>query len=837
MEMFVVSRFGFVFLVVSLSCSVLALPGNGPPKDPLKYILGQENLGPFRNGTSETDAQAPGPSDYTLVLAAKRTDRPDILHGFKRYREGWNITDPHYWASVGFTGAAGFVLAFLWFFLFGFALVAHHCCKWRFNIKDKGSSRSQRICLIMLILFTCAAAIGCILLCVGQDYFHGEAMNTLKYVVNQSDYTVQTLKNVTEYLSLAKTINIAQLVLPSNVMDDIDKLNVDLNAAADTLTEKTSENAGKIVKVFNAVYVSESSAVSIDYCGCSDAYPGSSWFFAISDTCLAMEEWVENPHAASALSSILPCVDQRTTNNTLVQSKEVITDIVNVVNTYIYTFANANPSQTDFNYYNQSGPSMPPLCYPFDSHYQDRQCEPREVSMANASVVWQNYTCMVSSSGLCTTDGRVIPDIYRQLVAAVNESYALEYYTPVLLSLQDCKFVRDTFQEITSSHCPPLEHYLKIVNAGLGLISVGVLLCLVLWILYANCPLSEEMFAKISSPLKCSSGCTGIKIGCTSSGKNDASLSITSVAGAGRGRETRVRIGEEGDGGKEAARGGTGFAEALKVVTGTRDDKRGRRRFRKSGGMPFDEAAIESRNLSMQATASDTKIDKSFQKLDFGDISTPTKLVECRICQDEDEDSNMEAPCSCCDVPNLGQYAHRRCIQKWCNEKGNTICEICLQEFKPGYTAPPPLFQIGFPMNFRGNWETSRRELNGPRFIAVVSSEHNFLNTDYYEYSASTTRNTIYYRLIAVIFMVLLILRHALPLILNGTNNISFPAFMLLFIRVAGIILPIYVMLKTLTALQRRRLRQAPPNSSTHSYDEDAEHSTPQPRPHIINVH
>ncbi|KAJ6356795.1 hypothetical protein OIU78_004818 [Salix suchowensis] len=44
-------------------------------------------------------------------------------------------------------------------------------------------------------------------------------------------------------------------------------------------------------------------------------------------------------------------------------------------------------------------------------------------------------------------------------------------------------------------------------------------------------------------------------------------------------------------------------------------------------------------------------------------------------------------------------------------------------------------------------------------------------------------------------------------------------------------------MLKALTALQRHRLRQAPPNSSINSYDEDAEHSTPQPRPHIINVH
>ena len=51
----------------------------------------------------------------------------------------------------------------------------------------------------------------------------------------------------------------------------------------------------------------------------------------------------------------------------------------------------------------------------------------------------------------------------------------------------------------------------------------------------------------------------------------------------------------------------------------------------------------------------------------------------------------------------------------------------------------------------RGNWETSRRELNGPHFIAVVSTERNFLNNDYDEYSASTTRNAIYCRLIAVV--------------------------------------------------------------------------------------
>lgn len=29
------------------------------------------------------------------------------------------------------------------------------------------------------------------------------------------------------------------------------------------------------------------------------------------------------------------------------------------------------------------------------------------------------------------------------------------------------------------------------------------------------------------------------------------------------------------------------------------------------------------------------------------------------------------------------QYAHRKCVQRWCNEKGNIICEICHQVCLP----------------------------------------------------------------------------------------------------------------------------------------------------------
>ncbi|KAK8265355.1 hypothetical protein V6Z11_D12G172600 [Gossypium hirsutum] len=414
-------------LIVGFCClsSVPVLAQNGPLTDHVKLISGGVNLGAWNNEISELP-QAPAPTTYeppsTLVLAAQRTNRPDLLRHFKHYHGGWNITNRHYWASVGFTGAVGFIFAASWFVSFGLVLLAYHYCRWRVDIKGKRTDHSQTICLILLILFTSAAAIGCILLSVGQDEFHGEVLHTLKYVVNQSDYTVQILNNVTQYLSLAKTINVAELFLPSNVITDTDKLNIDLNAAADTLTENTDENAVKIRRVFNAVRLALISvaavmlilallglllsvlghqhAIHIGWLLVSITFILCGVFVilnnVISDTCLAMEEWVENSHAETALSNILPCVDQRTTNHTLTQSKQVINSLVKVVNTYIYTFANSNPSPDDNRYYNQSGPSMPPLCSPFDSQLQDHQFGSNEVSMANASLVWQNFTCISS---------------------------------------------------------------------------------------------------------------------------------------------------------------------------------------------------------------------------------------------------------------------------------------------------------------------------------------------------------------------------------------------------------------------------------------------------------
>ncbi|PPD74990.1 hypothetical protein GOBAR_DD28077 [Gossypium barbadense] len=235
-------------LIVGFCClsSVPVLTQNGPLTDYFKLISGGVNLGAWNNEILELP-QAPAPTTYespiTLVLAAQRTNRPDLLRHFKHYHGVSWI----YWGSG--IHICCVVVCFFWLGSFGISLLQMETTNCFLN------------------------KIGCILLSVGQDEFHGEVLHTLKYVVNQSDYTVQILNNVTQYLSLAKTINVAELFFPSNVITDTDKLNIDLNAVADTLTEKTDENAVKIRRVFNAI--------GIDLRGSSDANFGPAWSFVV----------------------------------------------------------------------------------------------------------------------------------------------------------------------------------------------------------------------------------------------------------------------------------------------------------------------------------------------------------------------------------------------------------------------------------------------------------------------------------------------------------------------------------------------------------------------------
>ncbi|CAH2065036.1 unnamed protein product [Thlaspi arvense] len=181
--------------------------------------------------------------------------------------------------------------------------------------------------------------------------------------------------------------------------------------------------------------------------------------------------------------------------------------------------------------------------------------------------------------------------------------------------------------------------------------------------------------------------------------------------------------------------------------------------------------------------------------------------VECRICQEEDTTKNLEAPCAC---NGSLKYAHRKCVQRWCNEKGDITCEICHQPYQHGYTAPPPPPPDETIIHIGDDWENGvPLDLSDPRILAMAAAERRFLEADYDEYSESNSSGAAFCRSAALILMALLLLRDALNLTTNSDDEDDPTAFFSLFLlRAAGFLLPCYIMAWAIGILQRRRQRQ-----------------------------
>ncbi|NP_001302577.1 uncharacterized protein LOC106395675 [Brassica napus] len=181
--------------------------------------------------------------------------------------------------------------------------------------------------------------------------------------------------------------------------------------------------------------------------------------------------------------------------------------------------------------------------------------------------------------------------------------------------------------------------------------------------------------------------------------------------------------------------------------------------------------------------------------------------VECRICQEEDITKNLETPCAC---NGSLKYAHRKCVQRWCNEKGDIICEICHQPYQSGYTAPPPPPPDETIIHIGDDWEDGvHLDSSDPRILAMAAAERHFLEADYDEYSESNSSGAAFCRSAALILMALLLLRDALNLTTNPDDEDDPTAFFSLFLlRAAGFLLPCYIMAWAIGILQRRRQRQ-----------------------------
>ncbi|KAK4261114.1 hypothetical protein QN277_004159 [Acacia crassicarpa] len=184
------------------------------------------------------------------------------------------------------------------------------------------------------------------------------------------------------------------------------------------------------------------------------------------------------------------------------------------------------------------------------------------------------------------------------------------------------------------------------------------------------------------------------------------------------------------------------------------------------------------------------------------------QMAECRICQEEDSVKNLETPCAC---SGSLKFAHRKCVQHWCNEKGDIICEICHQPYQAGYIAPPPRPQPEeTAIDIGGGWTISGTplDLRDPRLLAIAEAERQFLEAEYDEYAASNASGAAFCRSAALILMALLLLRHALSVTDSDADDDPSTFFSLFLLRAAGFLLPCYIMAWAISILQRRRQRQ-----------------------------
>ncbi|XP_040376278.1 uncharacterized protein LOC102704951 [Oryza brachyantha] len=483
------------------------------------------------------DASAGGtgaPSTTTFVLAGERTRRKDPLDGLRLYAGGWNISDEHYWASVGFTAAPVFAAAGIWFVVLGIALLLAGRCFCCCPGRGGGGSYSCTalvVSLVLLLAFTAAAAIGCAVLYDGQGRFHGSTTATVDYVAGQSGDAVASLRGFASSMESAKAVGVGPVSLPANVKGRIDGVVRKVSSAADELAARTASNAAKIraaletirkilIVVAATMLILAVIGLAFSICGMESlvyvlVFVG--WILVtatillcgtflllhnvVGDTCAAMGEWMllhPQPQARTALDDILPCVDTAAAADALARSKEVTYQLVAVLNGVIANVSNADglPPQAAPLYYNQSGPPVPLLCSPYaaDLTATPGGCAAGEVDLASAPRAWAERVCRThavaspgsSSSEVCATVGRLTPAMYAQMVAAANVSDGLSRYGPVLADMADCTFVRRAFRAIGDEHCPGLGRYSGQVYRGLLAVAGAVLVTVVLWVVHSR---------------------------------------------------------------------------------------------------------------------------------------------------------------------------------------------------------------------------------------------------------------------------------------------------------------------------------------------------------------
>lgn len=452
-------------------------------------------------------------SNTTLRKLAVRGDRRDPTNGFKKYRDGYDVKNRHYWASAVYTGVYGFAIGVAWLLLGALItlLACFRCCCCRRRMPYAPRNRAYfwipRILAFLLSLF----AIGVVVtMFIRNRQLHTQAFDIRDSIATSANDVTGAVHNVTSTLSMVETI-VNKYNIQGLNSGTVGSTITSLNNQADSITSKVNTNVRTLNRLINGIEIALIIMLSITLflvaCGMLAALlewrtiyfliillgwliTALTWilfglFFAVNnvttDTCQAFSEYVQMP-ANTTLDELLPCVNLATAASASNVVKQGVSNIVLQANNALTQI-----EQTSTRLGRPT--TLPPVCDPVGAapDFNFTSCPNGSVQISGVPQVVAPFVCSATPvTAACLSQGRFVNSTQdatiKDLSTAGNDLVTI---IPTVNSLTNCSFVYDTFNLIVNKRCPPAKKALRNLWISLLLLSIALTLLTLSWI-FAN---------------------------------------------------------------------------------------------------------------------------------------------------------------------------------------------------------------------------------------------------------------------------------------------------------------------------------------------------------------
>ncbi|CAL9128164.1 unnamed protein product [Musa textilis] len=173
------------------------------------------------------------------------------------------------------------------------------------------------------------------------------------------------------------------------------------------------------------------------------------------------------------------------------------------------------------------------------------------------------------------------------------------------------------------------------------------------------------------------------------------------------------------------------------------------------------------------------------------------EMIECRICQEEGDESDMETPCACNGTLKVFPFSP-------------SLFAPTIPNLPTGNVFRNGAIRKGISLvksATRQSWG-SRFDLRDSHFLAITAAEQELLNAEYEDYAAASASGIACCRTVALILMFLLLVRQ----IFNSSREVGLmqdiSALFNVSLQFVGFFLPCYVIARSCYFIQSRRRRQ-----------------------------